>query len=434
MSSGLLTSFLGALQASFSVLLTISYGVIASRFNLLKESSSRDISKTCVRLFLPALLITNVGSELHADTALRYVPVLIWALVYTLSSLSLGWILRRAFKFPHWTVPAICFNNTTALPLLLIQSLETSGILDDLTMGGSDTTSAAVSRAKSYFLVSSMVGNSLTFAIGPKLLDDEEAPEDDQSERSESDEEYDLPRNASGRTAEQEEEFQTETTTLLPSSLERRTENVADEVLTRSEKHWVKLPMVVRTSLSFAWGFLNAPLMGAIIGAIIGLTPPLHKAFLNKPSEGGIFKAWLTSSVKNIGDLFPSLQLVVVGAKLSGGLLKMKKGEASGSVPWIPMLSVFFIRFILWPILSIGVIFLVASKTNLLDNDPICWFVLMLMPTGPPATLLTSLADVSGASSEEKMAIAKFVTISYAMSPIICFAVVGSLKASLAVK
>jgi len=61
---------------SLAVLLTISYGAIASRFNLLKESSSRDISKTCVRLFLPALLITNVGAELHADTAIRYVPVL----------------------------------------------------------------------------------------------------------------------------------------------------------------------------------------------------------------------------------------------------------------------------------------------------------------------------------------------------------------------
>ncbi len=76
MSSGILPTFLGALQASLAVLLTIGYGVVAARFNLLKESSSRDISKLCVRLLLPALLITNVGSELHADTALRYVPVL----------------------------------------------------------------------------------------------------------------------------------------------------------------------------------------------------------------------------------------------------------------------------------------------------------------------------------------------------------------------
>lgn len=76
MSSGILPSFLGAVQASLAVLLTIGYGAIASRFNLLKESSSRDISKTCVRLFLPALLITNVGSELRPENVLRYVPVL----------------------------------------------------------------------------------------------------------------------------------------------------------------------------------------------------------------------------------------------------------------------------------------------------------------------------------------------------------------------
>ena len=76
MPSGILTSFLGALQASLAVLLTIGAGVIASRYNLLKESSARDISKVCVRLFLPALLIVNVGSELDIKTASRYLPVL----------------------------------------------------------------------------------------------------------------------------------------------------------------------------------------------------------------------------------------------------------------------------------------------------------------------------------------------------------------------
>ncbi|EDO04291.1 hypothetical protein SS1G_06774 [Sclerotinia sclerotiorum 1980 UF-70] len=75
-TDGIIPVFLGALQASLTVLLTISYGVIASRYNLLKESSTRDISKTAVRLFLPALLITNVGEELKPDTAWRYVPVL----------------------------------------------------------------------------------------------------------------------------------------------------------------------------------------------------------------------------------------------------------------------------------------------------------------------------------------------------------------------
>ncbi len=76
MSDGLKASFLGALQASLSVLLTIGYGVIAAQFDLLKGPATKQISTVCVRMFLPALLITNVGSQLHADTGIRYVPIL----------------------------------------------------------------------------------------------------------------------------------------------------------------------------------------------------------------------------------------------------------------------------------------------------------------------------------------------------------------------
>jgi predicted permease len=75
-SGGLLESFLAALQASLSVILTIFYGVLATQFNLLDNSSGKAISKVCVRMFLPALLITKVGSELHLDTATRYIPIL----------------------------------------------------------------------------------------------------------------------------------------------------------------------------------------------------------------------------------------------------------------------------------------------------------------------------------------------------------------------
>lgn len=62
--------------------------------------------------------------------------------------------------------------------------------------------------------------------------------------------------------------------------------------------------------------------------------------------------------------------------------------------------------------ISIGVIYLVAARTHWLSNDPMLWFAMMLMPTGPPALKLTALADVNGNSDQEKMAIAKFLTVS----------------------
>ena len=76
MSSSLVASILGAVQASLSVLLTLSYGVVAAQLNLLSGTSTKELSSLCVKLLLPALLITNVGTELHLDTAWRYVPIL----------------------------------------------------------------------------------------------------------------------------------------------------------------------------------------------------------------------------------------------------------------------------------------------------------------------------------------------------------------------
>jgi predicted permease len=68
--------FVGALQASISVLLTIFYGVLAAQFKLLSGNAAKEVSNTCVKLFLPALLIYKIGSELQSGTALRYVPIL----------------------------------------------------------------------------------------------------------------------------------------------------------------------------------------------------------------------------------------------------------------------------------------------------------------------------------------------------------------------
>jgi predicted permease len=74
--SELLVPFAGAIQAAFSVLLTIAFGVLAAQCNLLSTNAAKEVSKLCVRMFLPALLIYKIGSNLHQGTAVRYVPVL----------------------------------------------------------------------------------------------------------------------------------------------------------------------------------------------------------------------------------------------------------------------------------------------------------------------------------------------------------------------
>lgn len=67
MADDIIVPFLAALQASLSVLLTIFVGVVAVQFDLISEPASKEVSKLCTKLFLPALLVTNVGSQLHWD-------------------------------------------------------------------------------------------------------------------------------------------------------------------------------------------------------------------------------------------------------------------------------------------------------------------------------------------------------------------------------
>lgn len=121
----------------------------------------------------------------------------------------------------------------------------------------------------------------------------------------------------------------------------------------------------------------------------------------------------------------------------------------SGPVPKGAMTFVLVVRFVIWPAISIPIIWALSSKTGFLGSDPMLWFSMMLMPTGPPALGLIALADVADDSEDNKMSIAKFLVvghcyhflsglsaddeqIAYAISPVMTFVVVGALKASLA--
>jgi len=323
-----------------------------------------------------------------------------------------GFLLTRVMSVPSWVTPAIAFNNTTSLPLLLVQSLASTGILDSI-----DPSAGAIDRAKSYFLVNAMIGNSLTFAIGPKLLNgqEEDAPNPDaEKDENEQTDENDNGHYGNGNDEEDLEarEQANEHQSLLPNRAVREGTRYLHHGERHSLKVWSNIPSPAQRALDFLYQFFNAPLIGAAIGALIGLVPQLHRLFFNTQQEGGYLNAWLTASIQNVGGLFAALQVIVVGVKLSQSLLRLKRGEASGKVPWGPTVIVLLIRFIIWPLISIPLIWVLASKTNLLGNDPILWFSMMLMPAGPPALKLTALADVNGADEEEKMSIAKFLTVS----------------------
>lgn len=316
-----------------------------------------------------------------------------------------GVTITKTLGMPNWVRLAITFNNTTSLPLLLVEALSSTKLLDSI-----DPSGGAVSRAKSYFLVNSMVSNSLTFAIGPRLLNgfDENAMEADAKKGLDEDELNQI------ETQESEAETANEETSLLPNRISRGATRLEYSSYERGLVIWRRLPPWAKRILDFLYQFVNPPVIGTLLGALIGLVPALHRLFFNSQEEGGYFNAWLTSALNNIGGLFAALQVVVTGVKLSSSLIKMKKGESSGNdqMHWGAFTITTIMRFFVWPAISISVIYVLAKNTNLLSDDPILWFCMMMMPTGPSALVLTAMADVTGGDDDSKFAIAKFLTVS----------------------
>ncbi|KAL1966665.1 hypothetical protein VTN77DRAFT_3862 [Rasamsonia byssochlamydoides] len=345
---GLLPPFLGALQACTSVLLTLLYGVAARQAKLIREESINDIAGLCVKVFLPALIIVNLGSQLHLGSALNYVPVLVWSILYASLSVVFGYIVTIVLKLPPWVTPACAFNNTTSLPLLLLQSLQSAGSLDMITPEG-ESTSDAIQRAQSYFLVCAVTTKTISYAVGPRMLRDigDEGEQDQQEGGDQRDRDE-------GRQPEErrpsEEEID-EQTSLLPGPAQKLRHGVGSPIKRAARYVFSLFPERVKQELtSIDTGFVDVALLCTLTGVVLGLVPKLHRAFFNPNDEGGIFNAWLTSSIKNLGKLFTTLQIFMVGCKLGVSFERMKRSKSSGKVPLRAIVSVFIIRLVIWPL------------------------------------------------------------------------------------
>ncbi|KAB8302950.1 hypothetical protein EYC80_006265 [Monilinia laxa] len=441
MASGLTTSLVAAFQASMAVLLVIFYGALAVYMKLLDSKSAKMMSKISVKFFLPALEFVKIGRELHAGGGHRYNFILVWACLTHTISFLLGAGAHLIFGMPDWITATIMFNNTTSYPLMLIQALDQTGLLNPLFLENGGIGYDPINQAKSYFLVYSVLSSCLTFAIGPRMMDTEFAidpPEEDdllsalaqvqQDREGESEEDSEAfnfptehtnllsPRHRSAISSKSTSFFPSRWASMAASARDTNRAIVYERRLSVvSRRRWFELGDRVRWWLLFFYDFLNAPLLGAVAGAIVGLSPVLHRAFFNETVDGGIFTAWLTASLENIGILFVSLPVVGAGVSLYSAVTKSSekgKGKEAAGTPWFTTVYVLIVRFAIWPVISTGIIYYLAKNTNWVGDDPMLWFSMMFMPLGPSAVKLITMVEVSDASEEDQHKIAKLLAVS----------------------
>ena len=61
---------------------------------------------------------------------------------------------------------------------------------------------------------------------------------------------------------------------------------------------------------------------------------------------------------------------------------------------------------------------MLITQTDVLGDDSVLWFTMMLMPAGPPAMKLVAMAEVDDADENDKMSIARVLMVSNIMDNI----------------
>ncbi|EIW63550.1 uncharacterized protein TRAVEDRAFT_17854 [Trametes versicolor FP-101664 SS1] len=405
----LISTFSGALQGTVSVLLTLLAGYIMARRGFLDHKTVRNVSKLCTSLFLPCLIVESMGPQLTASNLRAVWIIPLWGLFSTILAHAVGWLGQRVFKLPYWTIAASGRPNSNALPLLLLQSLESTGVLDTLSRPG-ENVSATLARAKSLILLNAIVQQTITFQFTPSIMErDSDHSKDNDTERQ------DRLRPGPGRltTVVQDQERVGLLDDHEHDSDDARAEGYSgalSDIADQPNVHWPHRIRFLEKPLKTIWAGMSPPLIGAILALVIGITPVLHDLILSK--DGALYTSF-TQSVANLGELFVVLQTFTVGAELA---LVPSTHPGALATSWV-----LFVRFIVMP--GAGLLFVLATAgRGFYVDDRLVWFLLVLVPAGPSAMLLVSVAELVNISQG---AIAGYLTIAYMVSPLM--AVVCSL-------
>jgi auxin efflux carrier family protein len=214
-------------------------------------------------------------------------------------------------------------------------------------------------RAKSLILLNVIIQQAFTFTAGPSILTN--GQDKDDRDRL-------LPGPGRGQPTIQD----TEHVGLLldhdsdddgygatadPYRFERPLRRLENE----PDLRWPEKLQFLQKPAEKVASILNPPVVGAIIAVLLGMISPLHKAFLN---EDGLFYESITKAVENLGELFVSLQMFIVGAQLATVPSSNPKVKPTGFV--------LLIRYAVMPALAIAFVWATAGR-GWYDNDPLVW-------------------------------------------------------------
>ncbi|RIA92466.1 auxin efflux carrier [Glomus cerebriforme] len=320
---------------------------------------------------MPCLLLANIAADIDLDTLIRLWPMPTLYVVLVILSSSLGAIggklLNLTPSVTRFVMTGIIFNNVTSLTLGLLEGIGSTDAINILLRDENDSPKEAVKRGMSYILLATLLGNLSRWSLGTYLLRKESSDE----ELVISIEHQPLP--GFHNDERQTNSLVSEHTPLIFKSIEKKSVNIG-----------VRIMNFVRRALKPIKEIMNPPLYAAIIALIIGTVPFLKGIFFGVDAP---LYATLTRTVEQLGKISVPLTLLTLGAQVK----TLPSGNTREIIPQISY--VMLCRFAIMPI--IGTIIIIYTKDYYLA-DPMFWFILMSMSSGPPAVNCMNLAQLTG--------------------------------------
>ncbi|KAI8581177.1 hypothetical protein K450DRAFT_233456 [Umbelopsis ramanniana AG] len=343
------TLILASIESTSQTLLTIGIGYLSARSGFLNDKSQKGLQKLTINVLTPALLFANVGAQIDLQKLIT-----LWAVpAFYVGYICIGFIIAlmagKICKFDwaacKFVAAGVIFQNTTSLPIALIQSMASTRAIA-LLMREDDTPSAATSRGISFILIASLLSNLFRYSVGTWLFSDS-----DRKRTNESD---------------SEDGELLDTTPLLNATPRRR-----------------KIAGMAVSGWHRAREIFNPPLLAAIVALIVGITPPLKHLFF---SQDGVFYSSLTATIRQLGQACIPMVMITLGAEL----YTLPRDTSSSTKEMVT--AIILLKMLVMPILGGAA---VLSLRQWVTDDPMMLFVLILLAASPTAINLMTISQMT---------------------------------------
>ncbi|CAG8465054.1 9014_t:CDS:2 [Dentiscutata erythropus] len=333
-------------------------GYLGAKLEIITTNTQQDLANLTIKIFMPCFLFSNIVSSITIGRLISLWPIPAFFTVFTLISTILGLIGGKLIRLNcadiKFVITGIIFNNVTSLFLGLLKGIENTSAVLILSWKENESPKHIVKRGTSYVLLATLWTNLLRWSLGAYLL--KKAPEKDEEV---------IPQNSPSTSNQfQANNDQVEITPLLG----------------------IHPISNIKTFLTLK--FMNPPLYAALLALFFIAIPKLNALLIDKDAPlMAVYQA-----IDYIGSIAIPLTLLTLGAELYN-LPRSHKEHMVSMITYV-----LTCRYIIMPVIGI---LLVLYTTSYYINDPMLWFVLILLASGPTAISCVNLAQLANNYQEE---------------------------------